>query len=400
MLILSGGIGYRLGQKNDLVKRSPSEQPLTNISVDRTIPVNRQNLDLNLFWNVWDRLEQSYLRKSEMEPQKMIYGAISGMVASLGDPYTVFLPPTEQKQSKEDLAGSFDGVGIQLGFKDTKMAVIAPLQDTPAFRAGIKAGDYILRIKDTNKNIDKDTLTMTLPEAVGLIKGPSGTEVILTMARDGIDKPFDVVLKRDTIVVKSVTVVFDDNKIAHLTLSRFGERTNDEWDIAVRQIEEKLKNGGVKGVVLDLRNNPGGLLQGAIYTASEFLDGGTVVKQEQSGGLPTITFSVNRKGKLLKVPLVVLTNEGSASASEILAGALQERKRAKIVGQKTFGKGTIQEAEELESGSGLHITIARWILPSGKWIDKEGIKPDYDIKMDENDETKDLQLEKALELLK
>ena len=206
-------------------------------------------------------------------------------------------------------------------------------------------------------------------------------------------------LTRETIVVKSVELDFKDG-VAHLRLLKFGERTYQEWEEAVMEIEKRYKELGIRGVVFDLRNNPGGFLQGAVFIASEFLDGGAVVKQEQSrdGGLQT--FSVDRKGKLLGIPLVVLVNQGSASASEIVAGVLQERGRAKLVGEKTFGKGTIQEAQELTGGAGLHVTIARWLLPSGKFIDKEGIKPDIEVKMDEKDQTKDLQLEKAIELLK
>lgn len=397
LLILSGGIGYRLGEKKP-IDISEKERKI-NYRVDRSVPSDKENLDLSLFWDVWDRLERSYLKKEAVDPKKMIYGAISGMVSSLGDPYTVFLPPSDQKQAKEDLAGSFDGVGIQLGYKDSRMVVIAPLKGTPAESAGVLAGDFILRIKDESKGVDKETQGMSLPEAVTLIRGPGGTQVTLSLLRKGEDQPIEVKLSRETIMVKSVEVSFID-KIAHLKLSRFGERTNEEWEQAITEIENKRIKGEVRGVVLDLRNNPGGFLQGAIFIASEFLSDGVVVKQEQSqnGGLQT--FSVNRKGKLLKIPLVVLVNQGSASASEIVAGTLQERKRARLVGEKTFGKGTIQEAEELVGGSGLHVTIARWLLPSGKTIDKEGVKPDFEIKMDEKDQTKDPPLEKAVELLK
>ena len=327
----------------------------------------------------------------------MVYGAISGMVASLGDPYTVFLPPSDQKQSKEDLAGSFEGVGIQLGYKDGKIAVIAPLTETPADKAGIKAGDLILKIKDAANNVDKETVGMTLPEAVELIRGPKGTEITLSLSREG-KEDFDAILKRDTILVKSVELSYKE-KTAVLKLTRFGERTYEEWDAAVTEIENKINKKEVSGMVLDLRNNPGGLLQGSIFIASEFLKDGIIVKQEKSQNGGTETYSVSRNGKLTKIPLVVLINPGSASASEIVAGALQERGRAKLVGEKSFGKGTVQEAEELVGGSGLHVTVARWLLPSGKNIDKEGVNPDFEIKMDDNDQTIDPQLDKALELL-
>lgn len=392
-LIASFGTGFYFGQRRLEITFLDYKPKVT---LERKVPLGKEDVSFSLFWQVWDKLEQSYLDKSKIDPQKMVYGAISGMVSSLGDPYTVFLPPQEQKQSKEDLSGAFEGVGIQLGFKDSKVAVIAPLSGTPAEKAGVKSGDLILRIKDEAKNIDKETAEMSLPEAVTIIRGPQGSKVTLTIFRE--DKgEFEVELIRQTIVVKSVEVSFKDD-IAHLKLLRFGERTYEEWEDAISSIIDHQPE--VNGVILDLRNNPGGFLDGAVFITSEFLKDGVVVKQEKSRDGGVETFSINRKGRLLNDPLVVLINQGSASASEIVAGALQERNRAKIVGEKSFGKGTIQEAEELLGGSGLHVTVARWLLPSGKNIDKEGIKPDFEVKMDEKDQTKDPQLEKAIELLK
>lgn len=396
LMLLSAGGGYWLGQ-NRLQISSVDSRP--KVIIERKVPVERQDVNFSLFWDVWDRLESSYLDKKALDPAKMVYGAISGMVSSLGDPYNVFLSPQEQKQSKEDLSGAFEGVGIQLGYKDSKLAVIAPLKGTPADKAGVRPGDLILKIRDEKKNIDRSTEGISLPEAVSIIRGERGTPVFLTLFSEGQKESREVQLTRETIVVKSVELDFKDG-VAHLRLLKFGERTYPEWEEAVMEIEKRYKELGIRGVVFDLRNNPGGFLQGAVFIASEFLDGGAVVKQEQSrdGGLQT--FSVDRKGKLLGIPLVVLVNQGSASASEIVAGVLQERGRAKLVGEKTFGKGTIQEAQELTGGAGLHVTIARWLLPSGKFIDKEGIKPDIEVKMDEKDQTKDPQLEKAIELLK
>ncbi|MDP3888909.1 MAG: S41 family peptidase [bacterium] len=416
LILIAGFTGYRLGQKN-LQISTKNGQP--EVTIDQKVPIGKENVDFSLFWNAWDRIESSYLDKSKIDKKKMVYGAIEGMVASLGDPYTVFLPPDEQKQSQEDLSGSFDGVGLQLGYKqslitggnkDSKLAVISPLSGTPAQKAGIKAGDLIVKIKDEKKKIDRDTVGITLPEAVNIIRGPKGTSVTLTLVREGKTDPFDVKLTRGTILVKSVELDIKDN-IANLKLLRFGEKTDQEWDDAVKKIADGRKKGEIRGMVLDLRNNPGGFLQGAIYVAGEFLASGVVVKQENAEGRGSQTFSVDRKGTLLDIPMVVLINEGSASASEIVAGALQDNKRARLVGVKTFGKGTIQEAQDLPGGSGLHITIARWLIPSGKWIDKEGIKPDIEVIIqlaeDEKDSprgeagsTKDPQLDKALELLK
>lgn len=389
------GSGFYLGQRK-IKLEFEGYQP--KITLNRQVPVGKEDVDFSLFWNVWDQIDANYLDKGKIDAKKMVYGAISGMVASLEDPYTVFLPPQEQKLSQEDLAGSFEGVGIQLGYKDQKIAVIAPLAETPAEKAGVKPGDLIAKIKDPAKNIDKNTEGMNLQEAVNLIRGPKGSKVLLTLSREG-KKDFEVTLERSTIVVKSVELLYKDDA-AVLKLTRFGERTYSEWQGAVDEIAKKYNNAEVKGMVLDVRNNPGGFLQGSIFIASEFLKDGTVVKQDngQKGGVQTYT--VDRKGKLFEIPLIVLINPGSASASEILAGALQERGRAKLVGEKSFGKGTVQEAKELTGGSGLHVTVARWLLPSSRSIDKEGVSPDYEVKMDENDQTIDPQLDKALEILK
>lgn len=395
LLILAGGAGYWLGQRN-LELSFSGYKP--KISIERKVPPGKEDVNFSLFWEVWDALQNSYLDKKALDPGKMVYGAISGMVSSLGDPYTVFLPPTENKQSKEDLSGAFGGVGIQLGYKNSHLAVIAPLSGTPAEEVGVKAGDIILKIKDEKKGVDKDTTGISLPEAVSLIRGPGGTVVVLTLSREGIKEPFDVSITRGEIIVKSVEVVFKDD-IAHLKLLRFGERTYEEWDEAVGEIEERRVKGELKGIVLDLRNNPGGFLDGAVFIASEFLESGVVVKQQAGQNGEVETFSVNRQGRLTKISLVVLVNKGSASASEIVAGTLKEHGRAKIVGETTFGKGTIQEAKDFSGGAGLHVTIAQWLLPSGKSIDKEGVKPDYEVAMDEKDQTKDPQLEKAIEIL-
>lgn len=351
------------------------------------------SIDFRLFWDTWDLLNRQYIDKKALEPAKLFYGAISGMVAAVGDPYTFFLPPDLQKSSKEDLNGSFEGVGIQLGFnKDKKLIVIAPLSGTPAQRAGIKPQDLIVKIDD------QDTTNMSLPEAVKLIRGKKGTAVLLTIFREGEDETREVKLIRDHIIVKSVEVSFKQTpgkKIAILKLSRFGERTKEEWETAVSEI---ISNGS-QGVILDLRNNPGGFLEGAVFIASEFLDGGDVVLQENAQG-EKVSFKVERVGKLTKIPMVVLLNKGSASASEIVAGALDDRDRAQLVGEKSFGKGTIQQAQDLEGNTGIHITVAKWLTPKGRWVNEtEGLEPDVKIEMDKENETLDPQLQKALELL-
>lgn len=391
IIILAFVLGWQVGQREVRFKFE-NFKPEVNIA-NRELPEN-VNIDFKLFWDTWDLVSRRYIDKTAIDPNKMFYGAIQGMVAALGDPYTVFLPPEAQKASKEELGGIFEGVGIQLGFNmEKRLIVIAPLEGTPAERAGVKPQDLIVKIED------KDTSSITLPEAVKLIRGPKGTQVKITIFRDGETDTRDIRLTRDTILVKSATVSFkqtkSDKKIAVIKLSRFGERTEDEWNESVSDVLAQR----ARGVILDVRNNPGGFLQGAVFIASEFLDGGDIVLQENAKK-ERFAYKVNRDGKLLKLPMIVLVNKGSASASEILAGALQDRKRAKLVGEKTFGKGTVQETEDLPGGTGIHITTHKWLTPDGRWTnDTEGFDPDVAVEPDKEDETKDLQLEKALELL-
>jgi carboxyl-terminal processing protease len=381
LIVLAGGIGYQLGQRNQL------EPKVSNLIQ----PASKTEVNLELFWDVWGRLENSFLIKEVLKPQEMVWGAIEGMVASLDDPYTVFLTPENNQQAKEDLNGAFEGVGIQLGYKDDQLAVMAPIKGMPAEKAGVKAGDYILKIDE------KEAVGMSLPEVVKLIRGIKGTKVTLTLMRGKGNEPFAVTIIREEIIVPSVELEFKD-QVPVLGLTRFGDRTNQEWEMAVNEVVEKcLRSTECPGMILDLRNNPGGYLQGSVFIASEFLSNGIVVQQESAQGLKE-SFSVNRRGKLTEIKLVVLVNEGSASASEIVAGALQDHKRATIVGEKTFGKGTIQEAQDLSGGAGLHITTARWLLPKGRSIDKSGITPDMEVVDDLGTEA-DEQLEKGLQVL-
>ena len=390
-LIIAGySLGHYRGQKQ-LINQGSLDLGLPKKVVNTNAPAEYKEIDFSLFWEVWQKMERDYLDPEEIDPEKMVYGAISGMVSAVGDPYTVFLPPVEQKRATEDLAGAFKGVGIQLGYRDQQLAVVAPLKGMPAEAQGVEAGDLILNIKDDDKGIDIDTNGMTLPEAVNHIRGEGGKPVTLTLYRESKGAPFDVTIVRDTIVVPSVELSFvpadglkegeeaEDNgsfpagSVAHLTLSRFGERTNSEWDDAVDEI---VRRSDLKGVVLDVRNNPGGFLTGSIYVASEFLDGGVVVKQQ--GRYDSQTYSVNRKGRLIGTPLSILINQGSASASEIVSGALRDRLEAPLVGVRSFGKGTVQSTQDLRGGTGIHITTARWLLPNGGWIHKEGLEPDVE----------------------
>ncbi len=357
--------------------------------------------DMSLMWKVRSVLADKFLEKDKVKDDESLkYGAIEGMVAALDDPYTVYLPPEENKSANEDLTGSFAGVGISLGYKDKTLAVTSPLAKSPAEKAGIKAGDLILKIVDKNKKLDRDTSGISLSEAVKLIRGEKGSEVTLTLYREGKAGTFDVTLIRDEINVPGVELEWKESegkKVAWIKFYKFSEQVFDEWQEVVDKIKsEKGDNYG--GIVLDLRNNPGGYLQASVLVASEFLTDGVVVKQESSSGI-TDTYTVDKtKGALANDKLVVLINGGSASAAEILAGALKDHNRAKLVGEKSFGKGTVQETADFKDGSGLHVTIAKWLLPSGKNIHKEGINPEVEVKSGD-DPNVDVQLNKAIEEL-
>ncbi len=338
-----------------------------------------KGVDLSMMWTVKDKLAKTFLEKNKMVDKTMVYGAISGMVASLGDPYTMYLPPDQNKSANEDLAGQFGGVGISLGFKDKNLAVMSPLPKTPAEKAGLLAGDLILKITDKANKVDKETTGISLEEAVNLIRGKVGTEVTLKMYREGKTGTFDVTMVRDNIEVPSIELEWKPSakgKVAWIKLYKFSDVLFKEWPNIVNQIVDQRTKGDYAGIVLDLRNNPGGFLQASVAVASDFLKEGVVVSQESSDGTKE-SYSVDKsQGRLVNDKMVVLVNGGSASASEILAGALHDYKRALLVGEKTFGKGTVQQPEDFPDGSGLHVTVARWLLPSGKNIHKIGVDPD------------------------
>lgn len=394
LITLGGVLGYQVanGKGSAIAHRIPIN--IQELSAQQ--PAEYQDVDFKQFWEVWNILERQYLDPQKIDPQKQIYGAIQGMTSSLEDPFTMYLPPDDQKRATEDLAGAFSGVGIQLGYKDGMLAVMAPLKGSPASNADVQAGDIILHITDTKKNIDEDTNDMNLFEAVEKIRGTKGTPVTLKLYREGRQEPFDVTLTRDEILVPSVELTMiekDGKKVAHIELSRFGDRTKDEWN---KVVDEVVLTPNVTGVILDVRNNPGGYLDGSIDISSEFIKDGLVVSQQ--GRSNTQKYNVVRKGRLTDLPVEVLINKGSASASEIVAGALRDRRGAKLIGENSFGKGTVQDALQLANGAGLHVTIGRWLLPNGDWIHEKGIPADVEVKDDPNTEEDEV-VNKAIELM-
>lgn len=379
--------------------------------VSKEPPSGISTVDFSLFWNVWDKIVNNYYDKSKVDTQKMLYGAISGMVQSLGDPYTMFLPPVQQTKFQQQLAGEFSGIGAELGgTPDGKqILIIAPLTGSPAEKAGIKAGDIILGVDSAS------TQGWTLQQAVDKIRGPKGTDVTLTILHKGSSNPKNITVTRDVITVKSVDgwmksikdidAIGDTLKksngtdqVVYLRLSQFGDKTDQDFTSLVASLLPKINSQHPKGVILDLRNNPGGYLTDAVYIAGEFLSENTPVVI-QDAGIDKSTLTVNRKGDLLNIPVVVLINGGSASASEIVSGALRDNKRAKLVGDKSFGKGTIQQALDLGGGSGLHVTIAKWLTPNGTWVHGKGLTPDVSMSLDPKDPARDTQLEAAIKTL-
>jgi len=365
--VLSFTVGFRAGQINlAQLKSNPANVIFKNSQVPSEVTV-----DLSPFWQAWKIVFNQYIDRADLDQKKVLDGAVSGMVGALGDPYSAYLSKDENEAIKEDLKGVYEGIGIKLGFSDSKIVVIAPLSGSPAQKAGVKPSDEIV-------SIDGEKIEgMNIAKAVKLIRGPVGSKVTLELRHSGKDEVVKVEIRRERISVKSVEVEFLSGKngeVALIRLSRFGEQTNDEWDAAVSKIVEK----NISGVVLDLRSNPGGFLNGANYVASEFLEGRVYGTEEASGN--KVFIDAIRKGKLLDVPLTVLIDKGSASASEIVAGAILTRGRGKLVGEASFGKGSVQNAVDLDDGSGVLITVEKWLLPSGDQVSKDGLKPDFEVK--------------------
>ncbi|OGH17922.1 MAG: hypothetical protein A3C22_01090 [Candidatus Levybacteria bacterium RIFCSPHIGHO2_02_FULL_37_10] len=411
--IVSGLIGYSVGVNN--VGLSWKNYKPSLIIANKEAPAKLTSIDFSLFWNVWEKLEANYYDKTKFDPEKILNGAITGMTQSLGDPYTVYLPPVQNTNFKDGLAGQFSGIGAELGTRNKQIIVVAPLAGSPAEKAGIKAGDLILKVNG------ETTIDWTLPATVEKIRGPKGTSVVLSILHKDSEKPLDVKIVRDIITVKSVTGWVKDikniegikaskdqkGKVAYIRLSQFGDSTNNDWLAIINDINLKMQTDkSIKGLVLDLRNNPGGYLADAVFIASEFLPERTPVVLEDNAQGTRTTRSVERKGLMLNAQVAVLINKGSASASEIVSGALRDNKtngrnRAILVGETSFGKGTIQQAQDLGNGAGIHITVAKWLTPNGTWVNGKGLTPDIEIKLDEKDPSHDLQLEKAvLELIK
>ena len=360
-----------------------------SISLPWEKPVSK--IDFNSLNSIYGLMQRNF--DGEITDQQALDGAKAGLVAAGGDPYTAYLDAESAKSLQDSLTGKLSGIGAEIGIKNNILTVVAPIADAPAAKAGLKPGDLIAKIDN------EDTTDMTVETAVSKIRGKAGTKVTLKLVRTGVSDPFDVTITRADITVPSVTSSLKNSNVAYIKVSRFGPDTSE----LVNKAAVDLKQQGATKVILDLRNNPGGYLDSGVAVASQFLPEGTTVVSEHTGGKSDkAPFTVAKDGKLIGLPTIVLINAGSASASEIVAGALRDNKLGQLVGEKTFGKGSVQEIKELPDGAQLKVTIARWYTPSGTNIDKEGIKPDVEVKMTNEDfnASRDPQLDKALELLK
>lgn len=351
-----------------------------------------EGFDFSLFWEAWQVLEENFVDPEKIDYQEMIYGAISGMVGSLDDPYTVYLPPEDTKVFKEDVSGEFQGVGMEIGLRDNQLTVVSPLEGTPAQRAGLRAGDKIIKVDDTY------TADLTVDEVVKLIRGPKGTPVVLTIMREGWSQTKDFEIIRDVIEIPSLKWEMKEDNIAHIKLYHFSETGR----IAFNQAAREIIQSSAQKIILDLRDNPGGYLEVAQDIAGWFLERDQIVAIEDFGGREeNKEYKAQGSSQLLSYPLVVLINQGSASGSEILAGALRDNRGITLIGEKSFGKGSVQILEDLKKGS-VKVTVAKWLTPQGDLIEGEGLIPDIEVEMTEDDfnEDRDPQLDKAIEIIK
>lgn len=388
-----GGVftGYHLPRNINLPALQPGNRSATATggSVQEATPVDTDTL-FKPFWQAWDLVHQQYVDQP-VDDELLMRGAISGMLNSLGDPNTGYMDPMQFQQANTPLEGEYEGIGAWVDTTGQYLTIISPMEGSPAEAAGLKSGDQIIGIDGVSKEGVDPSLVLRD------VLGPAGTTVVLTIQREGVENPFDVSIKRAKITIPLVTSKMLDNNIAYLQIIQFGDKTDAEVKSHLREL---LKNDP-QGLILDLRNDPGGYLDTAISVVSQFIPDG-VVMYEVHGDGEKITFTARPGGLATEIPLVVLVNEGSASASEITAGAIQDRGRGVLVGTTTFGKGTVQSWTTLDDNQGaVKITIARWLTPNGTQIHGVGLTPDYVVEMTEDDikANKDPQLDKAVELL-
>jgi carboxyl-terminal processing protease len=390
VIVIIGGIfflGFLIGKKS-----VPEAGVYDRIFFNKELG-KAELIDFSLFWQALKKIEDKFVDSDKIDYQEILYGAISGMTESLGDDYTIFMKPEKTQSFMESVSGneSFEGVGMEIAIKGEILTVVAPLEGTPAWRAGIKAGDKILKIDDIS------TDDLLLEEAVNLIRGEKGTSVTLTVNRTTFDKPQEITIVRDTIEVPVIRWELENDNIAYIKIYNFTSNLPAKFNDIVSEI---LKNNANK-IILDVRNNPGGYLEVATEIASWFVPKGEIVLIEEFKDGETNEHKSKGYSALQNFPVVVLVNKGSASASEIVAGALHDIKEVKLIGEQTFGKGSVQSLENFKDGSSLKITVAKWLTPNGISIADEGLTPDIEVELTEEDydANRDPQLQKAMEIV-
>jgi carboxyl-terminal processing protease len=391
--IVAFGLGFLTGQTLFIKKQTTGEDG--NVSIAKVLNLNRalnnsDSVDFEQFWEVWDRIKEKYV-KDDVSETDLFYGAIEGMVYALGDPYSMYMTPVVADEFAKDLSGELEGIGAEIGIKNGQIVVVSPLADSPAEKAGLRAGDKILAIDSTS------TYGLDVNTAVSYIRGEAGSEVLLTISRDGLTDAFEIKITRQKINVPSIMFSWKDNNIAYIRILQFNEDTENLF----AKYADTAAKGGAKGIVLDVRNNPGGFLDAAISMASEWVTDGVIVSEKSENGNLDYEHLTSGKHRLNGIHTVVLVNGGSASASEIVAGALQDHEQAIVLGEQTYGKGSVQDFETFSDGSALKLTVAEWYTPNGKNINQDGITPDIEFVEDWDNEAvgEDQALDKAIELI-
>ncbi|MGQ9501451.1 MAG: S41 family peptidase [Anaerolineae bacterium] len=388
LMIAAFGTGYFLRASYPL---GPGTLESAVAPTQSRVEDERQPAEFAVFWEAWQFIEQRFY--GEIPPvQERVYGAIRGMVNAFGDPNTAFIDPTRAEIFRQDTSGSFEGIGAAVRIDQMgHLVIVEPYPGRPAAEAGLRRGDIILEIDGTS------TEGMSLYEAISLIRGPANTKVTLTIFREGVEKPFDVTVTRARIEIKVVEAKRLDGNLGYVSLSEFSRGAADKIARAIKTLQSE---GPLEGLILDLRNNPGGLLDEAIAVGSQFIADGVITIEREKGGTEQV-FETLPDGVATDIPLVVLINQGSASAAEIVAGAIQDYKRGTVVGEQSFGKGTVQIPHTLSDGSELRVTIAEWLTPKGRQINGNGIAPDIVVERTQEDfeADRDPQLERAVEIL-